>query len=204
VRIIILVVIVAIALGAIGIFIMFVSQMPASSNTKDAIGDAVIVRVHEAVGEPVVQPYHDIVSASVQRLNARELLLAVELDGDPNANTSYETVYLWVIDYPTIAGNRKYTIIVPHLPPELGTSTGWHIAIFDHKANGYIVPLKKIGAMPQNMVEVNIDPAIIGNPSFFYWQTFVMVRVEPQFDRPPDFLIDSAPDNDTVLLSPFS
>ncbi|MEM2760163.1 MAG: hypothetical protein QXU32_03290 [Nitrososphaerales archaeon] len=198
-----LLVIIAIVLVSIGAFVLISPNIPARSSVNDAVGDAVPVRVHETALEPVLQPYHDIRSASVQRLNGKELVLTLELLGDPNLNTEHEIVYIWVMEYPTIVGTQRYTIIVPHFPSELGLSAGWHIAIFDNNAQRYVVPLKSIGSMP-GKVEVNIDPKLMGNPSFFWWQAFVMIRVELQFDRPPDFLVDSAPDNYTVLLGPFS
>ena len=203
-RIINVIVVVAVVLAALAAFILLVPNVPATSSINDRINDAVAVRIHETGADPLVQPYHDIASASVKRLNGKELLLTLELAGDPNFNTLYETVYIWVIDYPTVTGNQRYTVIVPHFPPELGLSTGWNIAIFDNRAERYVVPLKSIGSMTENKIEVNIDPDLIGNPLFFWWQSFVMVRVEPQFDRPPDFLMDSAPDNSTVLLWPFT
>ncbi len=193
-------IIVGIVVGTFATFMVIAPNIPASSSIKDRVNDAVAVRIHETNADPLVQPYHDIVSATVKRLNSNELLLTAELAGDANFNTTYETVYVWVIDYLTLTGNQRYTVIVPHLPPEFGLSTGWHIAIFDNNAERYVVPLESIDPMPENKVEVKIDPNLIGNPPFFWWQTFTMVRVEPQFDRPPDFLMDSAPDNSTMLF----
>lgn len=193
---------IATVLGSFGIFALLTS-IPLSSSIDDPVNDAVPVRIHETGEDPLVQPYHDIVRADVKRMNSDELLLTVEVNGDPNFNTRYETVYVWVIEYTGITGNQKYTVIVPHFPEELGLS-GWHVAIFDNKAERYVVPLKSIGSMPENKVEVNIDPDLIGNPLFFSWQTFVMVRAEPRFDRPPDFLMDSAPDSSNVLVTPFT
>lgn len=203
-RIVSIIIIVGSVLGAFGAFLLIAPGIPASSSAKDAVGDAIAIRMHETGFDPMVQPYHDITGASIQRLNGNELLLTAELAGDPNNNTTYETVYIWVIDYPTVTGNQRYTVIVPHFPPELGLSEGWHIAIFDNNAERYVVPLTSIGQMPDNKVEVNIDPTLVGNPPFFWWQVFVMVRVDTEFDRPPDYLIDSTPDNSTVLLWPFT
>ncbi|MEE8132277.1 MAG: hypothetical protein V3T40_01730 [Nitrososphaerales archaeon] len=203
-RIVSLMAIIAVILGVFAVFIMLAPSIPAHSSIKDEILDAVAIRTHETNYVPLVQSYHDIVEASVQRLNGNELMLTVELAGDPNFNTTYETVYIWEIDYPTLTGNQRYTAIVPHFPAELGLSTGWHIAIFDNKEEMYVVPLESIEPMPKNKVEVNIDPNLIGNPPFFWWQVFVMARVDTQFDRPPDFLMDSAPDNYNALLRPFT
>jgi hypothetical protein len=202
-RIIGILIIAAIALGAFAVFTLLAAGAPASSVIDDRSGDAFAAAVGETGGGIVVQSYHDIVRASVHRLNGNELILSVELSGDPNFNAEYETVYIWVLDYPGMTGNKRYTIIVPHFPPGFASSTGWHIAIFDNNAQRYSVPLKSIGSMPENRVEVNIDPRIIGSPPIFWWQVYVMVRVDQQFEKPPDYLIDSAPDNFNALVWPF-
>lgn len=194
----------AVVIAGISIIFLFVApNVSASSMTEDPINDAAAVRIHETGSDPVVQPRHDIVRSSVKRMNG-ELQFSMELLGDPNANSIYETVYIWIIDYPTIMGNQRYTIIVPHLPDGFAGSTGWHMAVFDNNRQQYVLPLTRVADMQRNTVEVTVDTDLIGNPAFFWWQSFVMVRVEPQFDRPPDFLIDSAPDNTNVLLGPFS
>ncbi|MFQ5941164.1 MAG: hypothetical protein ACE5KA_05640 [Nitrososphaerales archaeon] len=203
-RIVGMMAIIAVILGAFILFMLLGPSVGASSSTRDGVNDARAIRIHETNADPLVQPYHDIVKASMQRLNGNELVLTVELAGDPNFNTTYESVYICVIDYPTVTGNQRYTIIVPHFSPELGVSSGWHIAIFDNKVERYVVPLESVNTMPKDRVEVNIGPDLIGNPPFFWWQAFVMVRVEQQFDRPPDFLLDSTPDNSNVLLWPFT
>lgn len=200
-RIAIAFMIAAIVLGALASFLLIAPNVSASSSVKDAIGDAAPVQIHQKYLEPAVQGHHDIVSASVKRLNANELLLIAEVAGDPNQNSDYETVYIWVIDYPTLTGNQRYTIVVPHFPPELGLqSTGWHIAIFDDKANEFVVPLYPIDIMPANRVEVNIDPELIGSPAFFWWQVYVMVGIDTATHNPPDFLMDYAPENSVVLM----
>lgn len=194
----------AIVFGALGSFLLLAPNVSASSNVKDAIGDATPVQIYQTNIEPMLQGYHDIVSASVNRLNAKEVLLSVEVVGDPNQNSPYETVYIWVIDYPTITGSQRYTIIVPHFPSELGLQvTGWHASIFDNKANRYITPMYGIGAMSENKVEINIDPELIGSPAFFWWQIYVMVGVDTATHNAPDYLMDSAPEN-PVMLVPFT
>ena len=194
----------AIVFGALGSFLLLAQNVSASSSVKDAIGDAVPVQIYFTNIEPIVQGYHDIVGASVKRLNAKELLLTVEVAGDPNQNSPYETVYIWVIDYPKITGNQRYTIIVPHFPPELGLQvTGWHASIFDNNANRYVTPMYGIGAMSENKVEINIDPELIGGPAFFWWQIYVMVGIDTATHNPPDFLMDSAPENSAMLV-PFT
>jgi len=203
-RIAIAFMIVSIFFGVIASFLLLAPNVSASSSAKDAIGDAIPVQIHETNIEPIVQGYHDIVSATVKRFNGEALLLTVEVAGDPNQNSPYETVYIWVIDYPTITGNQRYTIIVPHFPPELGLQfTGWHASIFDNKANQYVTPMYSIGAMSGNKVEINIDPELIGSPAFFWWQVYVMVGVDTATHNAPDFLMDIAPEN-SIMLVPFT
>ena len=194
----------AIVFSSFGTFLLLAPSVSASSGVKDATGDAIPVQIYYTSMEPTVQGYHDIVGASVKRLNAKELLLTVEVAGDPNQNLPYETVYIWVIDYPTIIGNQRYTIIVPHFPPELGLQvTGWHASIFNNNANSYVTPMYNIGAMSENKVEINIDPKLIGSPAFFWWQIYVMVGVDTATHNPPDFLMDYAPEN-PIMLVPFT
>ena len=103
-----------------------------------------------------------------------------------------------------MTGNQRYTIIIPHFPPELGLQvTGWHATIFDNKANRYVTSLYSIGEMSENKVEIKIDPKLIGNPAFFWWQVYVMVGVDTATHDAPDFLMDSAPENSAVLI-PFT
>lgn len=194
---------VSVTLIAFGAFVLLAPHIPASSSIKDAGGDAVAIRTRGTYEAPLVQPYHDITSASIQRMNGNELLLTMELDGNPNLNTTYETAYIWIIEYPTLTGTQRYTIIVPHFPPEFGLSIGWHIAILDDKARRSVIPLTIIDQMPRDRVEVKIDQRLIGNPSIFWWQAFVMVRTDKQFSIPPDFWMDSAP-NGPMALFPFT
>jgi len=193
----------ALVFGVSGSILLLAPNVSASSSVKDAVGDAIASQVYETSIEPSVQDYHDIVGASVKRLNAEEMLLTVEVAGDPNQNSPYETVYIWVIDYPTITGNQRYTIIIPHFPPELGLQvTGWHATIFDNKANKYVTSLYGIGEMSENKVEIKIDPKLIGNPAFFWWQVYVMVGVDTATHDAPDFLMDSI--ENSILLAPFT
>ena len=204
-RIVVAFMIAAIVFGALASFLLLAPRVSAHSSIDDKVDDASPIPIYEKNIEPVAQDYHDIVSASVQRLNAKELLLTVEVAGDPNQNTPYETVYIWVIDYPTITGNQRYTIVIPNFPPEFGLRpTGWHVAIFDDKANRWVVPLRSIGSMQENRVEVNIDPALIGSPALFWWQVYVMVGVDTATHEPPDFLMDSTPEDSSVMLVPFT
>ena len=190
--------------GVVASFLLLAPSVSASSSVKDAIGDATPLQIYEAKIEPIAQGYHDIVGATVKRFNSETMLLTVEVAGDPNQNSPYETVYIWVIDYPTITGNQRYTVIVPHFPPELGLQvTGWHAAIFDNKAKRYVTPMYSIGAMSENKVEINLDPALIGSPAFFWWQVYVMVGVDTATHNAPDFLMDNAPEN-SIMLLPFT
>jgi hypothetical protein len=50
-----------------------------------------------------------------------------------------------------------------------------------------------------------IDPILLGNPSSFDYMASVMIRVNSTFlSKPPDYLIDSAPDSDTFWLKWFA
>ena len=55
--------------------------------------------------------------------------------------------------------------------------------------------------MPKNKVQVFINPDFIGNPPSFNYLVSVMIRVNNTFlDKPPDYLVDSAPDNNNELF----
>ena len=55
--------------------------------------------------------------------------------------------------------------------------------------------------MPKNKVQVFIDPDFIGNPPSFNYLVSVMIRVNSTFlNKPPDYLVDSAPDNNNELF----
>jgi len=55
--------------------------------------------------------------------------------------------------------------------------------------------------MPKNKVQVIIGPDFIGNPPSFNYIVSDMVRVNNTFlDKPPDYLVDSAPDNSNELF----
>jgi hypothetical protein len=193
----------ALVFGISGSVLLLAPNVSAASSTKDAVGDAVASQVYETNIEPTVQDYHDIVSASAKRLNAKELVLMVEVAGDPNQNSPYETVYIWVIDYPRITGNQRYTIIIPHFPTELGLqATGWYATIFDNNAQSYVVPTYAVGEMLDNKVQITIDPTLIGNPAFFWWRVYVMVGVDTATHDAPDFLMDSI--ENSVMLVPFT
>jgi hypothetical protein len=59
--------------------------------------------------------------------------------------------------------------------------------------------------MPTDKVEAVIDPMLLGNPPSFDYMASVMIRVNSTFlSKPPDYLIDSAPDSDTFWLKWFA
>jgi hypothetical protein len=130
----------------------------------------------------------------------------MDLAGDPNKNEKYETAYIWLLYYNT--GNtdrgssgheeRIYTLIVPNFAPDSNFSLkGWYMVVFNNTANTYVLPLSRISDMPKDKVQVFIDPSLIGSPSSFNYMTCVMVRVNSTFlNKEPDYLMDSAPDND--------
>ena len=66
-------------------------------------------------------------------------------------------------------------------------------------------PLSKLPAMPIDRVEAIIDPILLGNPSYFDYMASVMIRVNSTYlSKPPDYLVDSAPDSDTFWLKWFA
>ena len=117
-----------------------------------------------------------------------------------------ETVYLWLIYY--TAGtdaastadkaDQLYIIIIPNFvaSSNLNIEEGWYLAIFNNTNNSYTLPLSRISDMPKNKVQVFIDPIFIGNPSSsFNYIVSSMIRVNSTFLKPPDYLVDSAPNN---------
>ena len=72
------------------------------------------------------------------------------------------------------------------------------MAIYDNVNTKYILPLSKLDKMTNNRVEIAIDPIFIGNNLDFNYTTAIMIRVNDTFlAKPPDFLVDSSPnDND--------
>jgi hypothetical protein len=134
--------------------------------------------------------------------------LTIDLVGDPNQNQNYEIVYLWLIYYTADSNtastadkaDQLYTIIIPNFGPSSNFGNieeGWYLAIFNNTNNSYTLPLSRISNMPKDKVQVFIDPIFIGNPpSTFSYIVSSMIRVNSTFlDKPPDYLVDSAPDN---------
>jgi hypothetical protein len=82
---------------------------------------------------------------------------------------------------------------------------GWNLAIFNNTGNSYTLPLSKISDMPKNKIEVFIDPNFIGSPTSFNYMVCTMIRVNNTFlNKPPDYLVDSAPDDDSFWLKWFA
>ena len=175
---------------------------------KDARDDSSLVRLYGTDIIPEIKDYHDILTANVKKVSDNKLLLSIELAGDANRNEKYETVYIWVIYYTnSISGkNRYYSVIIPNFAIDSKfEAVGWNLAIFNNTGNSYTLPLSKISDMPKNKVEVFIDPNFIGNPSSFNYMVSTMIRVNNTFlNKPPDYLVDSAPDNDLFWLKWFA
>ena len=175
-----------------------------SSEIRDARADVKPIQIYRTKIIPEIKDYYDILSARVQKVNDR-LIFSMDLAGDPNKNEKYETAYIWLLYYNTGNADRSspaheeriYTLIVPNFAPDSNFSLkGWYMVVFNNTANTYVVPLARISDMPKDKVQVFIDPSLIGSPSSFNYMTCVMVRVNSTFlNKEPDYLMDSAPDN---------
>jgi hypothetical protein len=134
------------------------------------------------------------------------LLSTIDLAGDANKNEKYETVYLWLINYTdslNVTAKKFYTVIIPNFAADSNFKNkhGWYLAIYNNTNNSYTLPLSKISDMPKNKVQVFIDPDFIGNPPSFNYLVSVMIRVNSTFlNKPPDYLVDSAPDNEVFWI----
>lgn len=175
---------------------------------EDARDDSTLVRLYRTNIIPEIKDYHDILSANVKKVNDHKLLLSIELAGDANRNEKYETVYIWVIYYRNAVSGKDqfYSVIIPNFAIDSKfEAVGWNLAIFNNTGNSYTLPLSKISSMPKNKVEVFIDPNFVGNPLSFNYMVSTMIRVNNTFlDKPPDYLVDSAPDNDLFWLKWFT
>ena len=121
-------------------------------------------------------------------------------------NEKYETVYLWFINYKDSLNGKdqqkSYTVIIPNFAADSNFKNkhGWYLAIFNNTNNSYTLPLSKISEMPKNKVQVFIDSDFIGNPPSFNYLVSVMIRVNSTFlNKPPDYLVDSVPDNNELF-----
>jgi hypothetical protein len=175
------------------------------SEIKDVRGDVTPVQIYRSNKIPEVKDYYDILSVSITKIN-NKLTFTMDLVGDANKNEKYETAYIWLLYYNAFGINRTstshneqvYTLIVPNFAPDSAFSLeGWYMAVFNNTADTYTLPLAKISNMPNNKVQVFIDPSLIGSPPSFNYMTCVMVRVNSTFlSKPPDYLMDSVPHND--------
>src|SRR5919112_4353727 len=176
-------------------------QRPISSNRiEDNTEDVKLISVYSTKILPVVRDYHDIISASVNKIDdGNKMILTMDLAGDANKNEKYETVYLWLIYYTSNLHRRNqqqqqqqqlYTVIIPNFPsdPNFENKNGWYVTIFNNTDSTYTLPLSKISAMPNNKVQVFVDPAFIGNPQSFNYVVSTMVRVNSTYlNKPPDY-----------------
>jgi hypothetical protein len=184
------------------------SSLVTNKIVEDAKNDSTLVALYATDTIPEIEDYHDILAANVKKVNDNKLLLSIELSGDANRNKKYETVYIWVIYYTnSISGkDQYYSVIIPNFAMDSNfEAVGWNLAIFNNTGNSYTLPLSKISDMPKNKVEIFVDPNFIGNPSSFNYMVSTMVRVNDTFlNKPPDYLVDSAPDNDLFWLKWFT
>ena len=192
-------------------------QQPNSSinRIKDSIEDVKLISIYNTKILPVVRDYHDIISASVNKIDyGTKMIFTMDLAGDANKNEKYETVYLWLIYYTRNLDGRNhqqqqfYTVIIPNFPSSSNfeNKNGWYLAIFNNTDSTYTLPLSKISSMPENKVQVFVDPTFIGNPQSFNYVVSTMIRVNSTYlNKPPDYLVDSAPDgNELFWLKWFS
>lgn len=130
------------------------------------------------------------------------------MNGDPNQNKKFEAAYLWLLNYitPINKGDRIYTVIIPNFANSSNfKNKGWYLAIYNNTNNEYTLPLSRIKDMPNDKVEVSIDSILIGNILNFNYTTAVMIRVTDTFlAKPPDYLVDSSPDDNLFWSKWFS
>jgi hypothetical protein len=190
-------------------------QESSSNRVKDNTEDVKLISIYYTKILPVVRDYHDIISASVNKIDdGTKMIFTMDLAGDANKNEKYETVYLWLIYYTSNLDGRNhqqqqfYTVIIPNFPSSsnLENKNGWYLAIFNNTDSTYTLPLSKISSMPKNKVQVFVDPTFIGNPQSFNYVVSTMIRVNSTYlNKPPDYLVDSAPDgNELFWLKWFS
>lgn len=190
-------------------------QEPSSNRIEDSTEDVKFISIYSTKILPIVRDYHDIISASVNKIDDdNKMIFTMDLAGDANKNEKYETVYLWLIYYTSNLDGRNhqqqqfYTVIIPNFPSgsNFENKNGWYLAIFNNTDSTYTLPLSKISSMPENKVQVFVDPTFIGNPQSFNYVVSTMVRVNSTYlNKPPDYLVDSAPDgNELFWLKWFS
>jgi|SRR5215208_8327211 hypothetical protein len=185
-------------------------QQPSSNRIEDSTEDVKLISIYSTKILPVVRDYHDIISASVNKIDdGNKMILTMDLAGDANRNEKYETVYLWLIYYTSNLHGRNqqqhqqfYTVIIPNFPSDSNfeNKNGWYLTIFNNTDSSYTLPLSKISDMPKNKVQVFVDPIFIGNPQSFNYVVSTMVRVNSTYlNKPPDYLVDSAPDGNELF-----
>ena len=191
---------------------LLLSNSANSSNNdiKDPKGDVKPIQIYTTNIIPLNKDYYDILLSSIKKVHDK-LVFSMDLAGDPNKNEKYETTYIWLLyhinnpkDNINLKGNSKsdidqiYTLIIPNFAEDSNfKQKGWYMAVFNNTDNSYSLPLVKITNMPKNKVQVFIDPLLIANLSSFNYLTSVMVRVNSTFlNKPPDYLMDSAPNAD--------
>ncbi len=160
------------------------------SRIQDKRDDAVAVQEYEADIVPEVRGYHDILAASVKKIDGA-FLLTIELAGNPNLNEKYETNYVWHI----ITSDHVYTVFMPNFAADSNfPKKGWYFAVYDETLQRYAVPIARISDMPDNSVQFPVESTYIGNPSSFSYWVSVLVRVDSKnLDKPPEYLMDYAP-----------
>ncbi len=175
--------------------------------TKDAKNDAKLLSLYETAIMPSVQDYHDIISSEVYRVSNDRLLFTIQLDGNPNHNERFETAYVWLLSQKDLVSGKGqiYTIIIPNFANDSSfDNKGWYLAVFNNTNNQYSLPLSKLKDMPESSVVVSIDPSFLGNTFSFNYSTAVMVRVNDTIvAKAPDYLMDSAPDDNSFWLNWF-
>ncbi len=170
-------------------------------NTIDAKYDTHLITLDKTTQMPEIHGFYDIVSTQISKMYNNDLVFTINLDDDPNQNKKYESTYLWLISHldPVNNQNKVFTIIIPNFGSESNFRIkGWYLAIYDNINNEYSFPLSRIDKMTDDKVEITIDPNFIGGILDFNYTTAVMIRVNNTFlDKPPDYLIDSSPDDNT-------
>ena len=183
-------------------------QEPSSNRIEDSTEDVKLISIYSTKILPIVRDYHDIISASVNKIDDdNKMIFTMDLAGDANKNEKYETVYLWLIYYTNNVHGRNqqqqfYTVIIPNFPSDSNfeNKNGWYLTIFNNTDSSYTLPLSKISGMPKNKVQVFVDPVFIGNPQSFNYVVSTMVRVNSTYlNKPPDYLVDSAPDGNELF-----
>ncbi len=148
--------------------------------TKDAKNDAQLLSLYETTIMPAVQDYHDIISSEVYRIGNDRLLFTVQIDGNPNHNERFETVYVWLLSQNDLVSGKGqiYTIVIPNFANDSAfDNKGWYLAVVNNTNNQYSLPLSKLKDMPESSMEVSIDSSFLGNTFSFNYSTAVMVRV---------------------------